>query len=339
MDCHQLIIPRLLFISLFLHVTVLSTICVGELEQRQGFSNDFTDELLLQDNLPQSGNDDHDDHDEGMFNNSNSNSLPSSYSPPPRQFFNPSIIDGPKCIRKSVRYVANLTQLSRFKRHEFKGCILKLGEQTSIENNMDTPINIGCMRPKPPKELELEQQQFQSKDKDQQQQEQKQKQGDNEAIQEKVDPWPIDIWLRDLVHEAAVRENRSETTNPNRTNTETISVSHMKQSSVLVINAYVDPEDDYNRDPPKWMCVIDRVNRQEYGKNDRIYLDVFSDYTKKETFSYVVNTVGVFETNPRIVKGWTQGTSLGKRDASSAGTENKTNISYLFPRSPGADFL
>ena len=227
-------------------------------------------------------------------------------------YYNPSIMDGKKCDRKSVQKIIKMSEVYRAKKHYFKGCIIASGEQAMISNSMETPVNIGCMRPKSIREQQLDMLE------------------DNDSGgKPKPKPKEEDIlWLKEVASKSDL-ELRPNTT-------EFMPVSRIPRDSVLVLNVYVDPEDDYNREAPKWMCIITRVDRGEYGMDDRIFLDVFSDYTKKETFLYDITTSGVYEGNPRLVKKWTEGSSaLGPRNS----VGSPVNFSDLFPRSPGADLV
>jgi hypothetical protein len=225
-----------------------------------------------------------------------------------RQYFNPSIIDGKQCNRKSEAVISHISQVHKVKKKQFYGCTLTNGEQAMITNQMDTAINIGCMRQKGPKEQELE------------------------AEESKLSGKKVDFSPENIEY---FRQAADLTANINPNTIELLSTRHLRKDYVFVMNVYVDPENDHNKVGPNWMCVIDRVNRGEYGSHDHIFLRVFSNYTKKESFRYEVTTNGVYEANPRLVESWT---ALSSRLLKGVG-QDKVNITNLFPRSPGADFL
>ena len=235
-----------------------------------------------------------DEQDQSQPSHDNS----SGSSPTQRQYYNPSIMDGKNCDRKSEKVIVHISEGHKVNRKYFKGCILVYGEQAMISNRMDVPVSIRCTRQKSHKEMQLE------------------------AAENTQFRWNSENQSKETDN-ATVHVNATEFLS-----------GVIRQDYVFVMNAYVDPEDDYDRDHPKWICNIERVNRAMYGSRDRITFDVFADYTKKESFRYDITTNGVYEANPRLVKNWTGFSSFPKRLSG-----HNVNISSLFPRSPGDDFL
>jgi len=257
-----------------------------------------------------------------VINNESDDTLSSNHEPKNtlRQFYNPSIMDGVKCTRKSVKSIINKSEILNIKRHNFNGCIIKTGEQAAISNDMDIAVNIGCMRHKTPKELELEAQAAALKPK---------------SLEVDDDNDRYLTWLRQISGDSLPFD---------ASKTETLSAFNMTQDKILVLDVYVDPEDDYNKIPPQWICTIDRVNGKEYGIEDRIYFQLFVDYFQKERFWYGIYTSGLYESNPRLVRNWTSGNPFIKPEwetTRSFGSEssNNRNISDLFPPSPGKAIL
>lgn len=86
---------------------------------------------------------------------------------------------------------------------------------------------------------------------------------------------------------------------------QTLSVDHLAHNKLWVLDVYVNPEDDYQGEGPKWTCEIKRVNVDDYGKKDKITFEPFADYKIKDAFEFEVREYGLYEANPRLVRPWT----------------------------------
>lgn len=80
---------------------------------------------------------------------------------------------------------------------------------------------------------------------------------------------------------------------------------NIKPMHAFIINVYVNIEDIQ---APRWECYVKRSDPEE---KEMVRFDVFTDYKIRESFSYEVTGVGVYQEDPRLTAVW----RMPKREA------------------------
>lgn len=79
---------------------------------------------------------------------------------------------------------------------------------------------------------------------------------------------------------------------------EVLKANAVQPNHAFIINVYVDIENLFG---PRWDCF---VRHSDLSYKEKLTFNAFSDYKKRESFSYEVTHSGLYESDPRLVEHW-----------------------------------
>ena len=107
---------------------------------------------------------------------------------------------------------------------------------------------------------------------------------------------PIDVTCRRVDKKPG--QSASENTVGGSEAREQLSAQGVLPNHAFLINVYLDVESIFG---PRWDCY---VRRSDLSYNESLHYSAFSDFKRRESFSYEVTRSGLYEKDPRLVERW-----------------------------------